>query len=57
MVEADEVTSSYTKGAKVGEEISVFCSGIGIRQFTCQSGNRWQPLDVADACFGKNFDN
>ncbi|XP_063679507.1 uncharacterized protein LOC134815005 isoform X2 [Bolinopsis microptera] len=47
---ATEVRTSVTNGARVGEEITVSCPDLGDRKFLCQTGNTWEPPDVAGAC-------
>lgn len=49
---ATHVSSSHSKGAKLGEEITVTCEA-GERKYTCGSGNTWEPRDIAAACPGE----
>ena len=46
------MTSSHSKGAKLGEEITVTCEN-GERKYTCRSGNTWEPAGLSAACPGE----
>lgn len=52
--QANKITSSYSNGAKVSEQITVSYPEIPDRNFICHSGNKWQPSDVplSDTCLG-----